>query len=138
MDIEGNVLLLLCATNRPMFGGRVMVWTGIHHDCLVHVESALLAIRYRDEILQHHIIPHVKNNGGMFQHDKARPFAGFKPNRTSLGQYVHHRNPPHQTLPQCLTVLQHEWQNIPQCVGQHLIASMLCHCQAVRDHGDHN
>ncbi|XP_041357479.1 glutaredoxin domain-containing cysteine-rich protein CG12206-like [Gigantopelta aegis] len=53
-----------------------MVWAGIHHGgrtALVHVAGALTDIRYRYEVLQHHVIPHMNVNGGMFQHDNARP-----------------------------------------------------------------
>ena len=42
-------------------GGRVMFRAGIHHSrrkVSVHVAGALTGIRYRDEILQHDIIPH--------------------------------------------------------------------------------
>ena len=57
-------------------GGSVMVWAGIHHGCrtaFVHVAGALTGIRYRDEILHHHVIPHMNVNGGIFQYDSARP-----------------------------------------------------------------
>ena len=51
-----------------------MVWAGIHHGgrtALVHVAGALTGIRYRDEILQHHVISHMNFNGDMFQHETA-------------------------------------------------------------------
>ena len=60
-------------------GRRVNVWAGIHYGCrtaLVHAAGALMGIRYRDKILQHHIILHMRLNGGMFQHDDARPHVG--------------------------------------------------------------
>ena len=41
------------------------------------------------------------------------------------------KNPSHHTLLQHLTAGQHEWQTFPQCVVQHLIGVMCCHCQAV-------
>ena len=39
----------------------------------MHVAGTLMGITYRDEILQHQAIPHMKLNGGMVQHDSARP-----------------------------------------------------------------
>ena len=46
-----------------------MVWAAIHHGgrtVLVHVAGAPTSIRYPDEILQHHIIPHVNVYSGRF------------------------------------------------------------------------
>ena len=57
-------------------GGRVVVWAGTQpcgRTALVHVAGALTGIRYRDDILQHHVIPHMNVNGGTFQHDSACP-----------------------------------------------------------------
>ena len=57
-------------------GGSVMVsWTEIHHDgrtALVRVNGTLNAQIYRDEILQHHVVPLINVTGGIFQHDNAR------------------------------------------------------------------
>ena len=39
----------------------------------MHLAGALTGIGYRDEILQYHVIPHVIVNGGMFEHDNAKP-----------------------------------------------------------------
>ena len=149
-------------------GGSVMVWAGIHHGgrtALVHVAGTLTGIRYRDEILQHHVIPHMNVNGGMFQHDNARPHVARVnqeflqrhnvptlpwPARSpdlnpiehlwdALDQRVRRRHPPPQTLPELLAALQNEWQNIPQRVVDRLIASMRRRCQAViRARGGHN
>ena len=41
----------------------------------VHVAGALTGIRYGNNILQLHIIPHMNISGGMFLHDNARPLA---------------------------------------------------------------
>lgn len=149
-------------------GGSVMVWAGIHHagrTPLVHVAGALTGIRYRDEILQPHVIPHINANGGLFQHDNARPHVArvcqefLQRNQVNtlpwparspdlspiehlwddLDRRVRRRNPPPQTLPQLLVALQQEWQNIPQRVVQRLIASMRRRCQAViAARGGHN
>ena len=35
--------------------------------------AALTSLTYRDDILQHHIIPYLKLIGGIFQFDNARP-----------------------------------------------------------------
>ena len=50
-------------------GGSVIVWAEIHHanrTVLVNVGGALAGNIYRDKILQHHVIPHMNVNGGMF------------------------------------------------------------------------
>ena len=52
--------------------GSVMEWVGIHHDgrtALVRVNGALNAHIYRDEMLQHDVVPLIDVTGGMFQHD---------------------------------------------------------------------
>ena len=52
------------------------MWAGIHHGdrtARVHLAGALAGIGYRDEILQYHVIPHVIVNGGIFEHDNAKP-----------------------------------------------------------------
>ena len=112
--------------------GSVMVWTGIHHGrrtTLVHVVGALTCIIYRDEIMQHHVIPHMNVNDGMFQHDNAishgarishvflrRPNVHFRRIYTQqiiyemywTTEYARRYAPP-QTLPQHLQALEPEW-----------------------------
>ena len=54
----------------------VMVWAEIHHDGrigLVRVNGSLNVQIYRDEILQHHVVPLINVTDGIFQHDNARP-----------------------------------------------------------------
>ena len=49
-------------------GGSVMLWARIHHGgrtTIVHVAGALTGIRYRDDIMQHHVIPHISFNCGI-------------------------------------------------------------------------
>jgi hypothetical protein len=53
-------------------GGSVMMWGAISETGrteLVHVNGTLTAKRYRDEILQHHVVPIMQNNGRLFQHE---------------------------------------------------------------------
>ena len=53
-------------------GGRVVVWTGIHHGgrTAVHETGALTGMRYRDEILQHRVIMDKKLKGGVSHHEE--------------------------------------------------------------------
>ena len=49
-------------------GGSVMVWAGIRHNgrtALVHVDGTPNGIRYRNEILQRHVLPFMNVNGGV-------------------------------------------------------------------------
>ena len=39
----------------------------------VRINGALSAQNYRDEILQHHVLPLINVPGGIVQHDNARP-----------------------------------------------------------------
>ena len=53
-----------------------MVWAGIHHGgrtALLRVNEALNAKIYRDEILQHHVVPIINDIGGIFQYDNNGP-----------------------------------------------------------------
>ena len=145
-----------------------MVWARIHHSdrtALVGVAGALTGIRYRDEILQHQVIPHMNINGGMFHHDNARPhvarvsheflpapqrqditvacpFAGLKSNRIFVGctgSACAAEESTTQTLPRLLTALCYEWQYIPPHIAQRFIASTRRRCQAVlRARGGYN
>ena len=45
---------------------------GCGRSALVGVNGALSAQIYRDEILQHHVVPLISVSGGSFQHDNAR------------------------------------------------------------------
>lgn len=148
-------------------GGSVMVWAGIRHDgrtALVHVAGTLNAIRYRDEILQRHVLPFMNVNGGVFQQDNARPHVArvcrefIRQNNIEvlpwparspdlspiehlwdvLDRRVRERRPPPQNLRELGVALQEEWQNIPQHQIQNLIGSMRRRCEAViQAHGGH-
>ena len=53
-----------------------MVLAGINHGgrtALVRVNRAFNAQIYRNEVLQHHVVPLINVTGGFFQHDNARP-----------------------------------------------------------------
>ena len=57
-------------------GGSVMVWAAIAHGYrspLVVINGNLIAQRYRDDILAHHVIPPFHNNANIstFHHDNA-------------------------------------------------------------------
>ena len=113
-------------------GGSVILWAGIHHDCstaLVHVAVTLTGISYRDEILQHHVIPHLNVNGVsqefLQRHNvQTLPWSACSPDLNptehlwyALHQRMSPRNPPPQ-------ILAYRWQNITQRDMQHLIVSI--------------
>jgi hypothetical protein len=57
-------------------GGSVMMWTAISNDRktdLVHVPGNLTAVRYRDEIIQPHIMHVIDRQRELLQQDNARP-----------------------------------------------------------------
>ena len=58
-------------------GGSVMMWAAISNDSkteLVQVPGNLTAVRYRDEILQPHLMQVIDQQRELFQHDNARPY----------------------------------------------------------------
>lgn len=141
-------------------GGSVMVWAAISHtgrSTLVLINGSLTALRYRDEILQEHVLPIMQNNDLIFQHDNARPHTArltisfLRDNNVSvlpwpskspdlnpiehlwdeLDRRVRARQPAPQSLRQLAVALQEEWVNIPQEVIRNLILSMGRRCQAV-------
>ena len=66
-----------CVQEVDSFGGsNVMMWAAISNDHktdLVHVPGNLTAVRYRDEILQPHLMHVFDRQMGLFQQDNARP-----------------------------------------------------------------
>ena len=66
-----------CVVERDRFGGgSVIVWGGISHGLksqLVVIDRNLTANRYRDEILQPHVIPFLQQHNLSFQQDNALP-----------------------------------------------------------------
>ena len=66
-----------CVIERRQFGGgSVMVWGGISfrgRTALVVVDGSHTGIRYRDEIIQTHVLPFVQQHNATLQQDNARP-----------------------------------------------------------------
>jgi hypothetical protein len=66
-----------CAQEVDIFnGGSVMMWAAISNDRktdIVHVPGNLTAVRYRDEILQPHLMHVIDRQRELFQQDNARP-----------------------------------------------------------------
>ena len=66
-----------CVVKRRLFGGgSIMVWGGITGNArtpLVVINGNLTGARYRDEILQAHVVPFVRQHAVTLQHDNARP-----------------------------------------------------------------
>lgn len=144
-------------------GGSVMVWGAISHTGrtpLVIIRGTLTAARYRDEVLEHHILPIMQaDHTRIFQHDNARPHAARLttefleshdidvlpwPSRSpdlnpiehlwdELDRRLRARERQPQTLTQLAVALQEEWDRIPQQVIRNLIGSMGRRCQAVLD-----
>lgn len=134
-------------------GGSVMMWGAISYNQrtpLVLVSGNLTAQKYRDEILQPHLLPVISTQREVFQHDNARPHTARAtvdfladhnitvlpwPSRSpdlnpiehlwdQLDKRVRMRQPAPQTLLQLQQALQEEWQRIPQVQIQRLIQSM--------------
>ena len=123
-------------------GGSVMMWGAITYNRrtpLVLVPGNLTAQRYRDEILQPHLLPAINTQTEVFQHDNARPHTACAtvdflashnvtvlpwPSKSpdlnpiehlwdQLDKHVRMRQPAPQTLLQLQQALQEEWQRIP-------------------------
>ena len=66
-----------CVVKHRLFGGgSIMVWGGITGNArtpLVVINGNLTGARYRDEILQAHVVPFVRQHAVTLQHDNARP-----------------------------------------------------------------
>ena len=141
-------------------GGSVMMWEAISNDRktdLVHVLRNLTAVRYRDEILQPHLMHVIDRQRELFQQDNARPHTARVamdyleqnniyvlpwPSKSpdlnpiehlwdQLDRRVRQRQPPPQTLDQLRQMLQQEWRTIPRNNVRNLIESMPRRCRAV-------
>lgn len=143
-------------------GGGVMMWGGISMNGrtqLVHVQGNLNAVRYRDEILNRHVVPTIDAGRDIFQHDNARPHTArittdFLANNNitvlpwpskspdlnpiehlwdQLDKRLRRRQLQPQTRLQLVNALRDEWRRIPQRRIRRLIQSMPRRCRAVID-----
>ena len=141
-------------------GGSVMMWAAISNDHktdLVHVPGNLTVVRYRDEILQPHLMHVIDPQKNLFQQDNAKPHAvrvtmGYLEQNNinalpwlskspdlnliehlwdQLDKRVRQRQHPPQTLDQFRQMLQQEWRTIPRNNVRNLIESMPKRCRAV-------
>lgn len=149
-------------------GGSVMVWAAISYDHrtnLVNIHGNLTAERYRDNILQPHLMPVINRQRELFQQDNARPHTArvtrdFLHNNNvnvlpwpskspdlnpiehlwdELDKRVRRRQNQPQTLVQLRNVLQQEWRRIQQRTIKTLIESMSRRCRTViAARGGHN
>ena len=150
-----------CVERRDAFGGgSVMIWAGInsrHKTDLVFINGRLTGVRYRDEILNRHVVPFIRRHGGVFQQDNARPHvarvcidflqrqnidvlpwpalsADMSPIEhlwDMLGRRVRQRRQQPATLNELRNALVFEWQRLLQRLVRRLIGSMRRRCQAL-------
>ena len=128
-----------------------------HKTDIVHVPDNLTAVRYRDEILQPHLMHVIDRQRELLQQDNARshtarvtmdyleqsntnalpwPFKSpvFNPFEHLwywLFKRVCQRQPPPQTLDQLRQMLQQEWRTIPKKQCEKFYESMPRRCRAV-------
>ena len=146
-----------------------MVWAGFHlhgRTSLYHIQGNWTAVRYRDEIIQLHIIPTLQaiGQGAVLQDDNATPHRAHIvrnflqqqgvdcmdwPARSPdlapienlwdlLGRRVRENHPPPANVQELLRLLQQEWLNIPQGTLVNLVQSMRRRCQeCIAAHGGH-
>ena len=124
---------------------------------LVHVPGNLTAVRYRDEIIQPHLVHVIDRQRDLFQQRNARPHTAHvtmdyleqnninvlpwpskSPNLNSIEHLwdeldtpVRQRQPPPHTLDQLRQMLQQEWRVIPRNNVRNLIEAMPMRCRAV-------
>jgi transposase len=137
-----------------------MMWAGISDDRkteLVHVPGNLRDVRYRDEIIQPHLMRVIDRQRELFQQENARPRTArlamdyleqnniivlpwpskspdlnpIKHLWNHLDKGVHQRQPAPQTLDQLCQILEQEWRTIPINNIRELIESMPRRCRAV-------
>ena len=157
----GERYLDACVERRDAFGGgSVMIWAGItatHKTDLVVVDGRFTGARYRDEILNCHVVPFIQRHGGILQHDKARPHvarvctdflqtqninvlpwpavsADMSPIEhlwDMLDRQVRQRRQQPRTLNELHQALTFEWLRLPQRLVRQLVGSMCCRCQSL-------
>jgi transposase len=133
-----------------------MMWAAISNNRktdIVHVPGNLTAVRYRDEILQPHLMHVIDRQRGLFQQDNAMPHTARVtmdyldqkninvlpwPSKSPdlnpiehLDKRVRQRQRPPQILDQLRQMLQQEWRTIPRNNVRNLIESMPRRCRAV-------
>ena len=150
-------------------GGSVMVWGGISETGktdLVHIQGNLNGQRYRDEVVQPHVLPYAQRIGQGFvlQDDNARPHRARVVNDflqqngiqrmewpacspdlnpiellwEQVGRALTARMVPGTTLAQLPAILTDAWTSITQASVARLINSMRRRCIAcINAHGGH-
>ena len=149
-----------CVVERRLFGGgSIMVCGGITGKArtpLVVINGNLTGARYRDEILQAHVVPFVRQHAVMLQHDNARPHVApvvtdfltqqnvnelpwpavspdLSPKEHAWDEMERHlRQLPNQpvTLAELYRALVRIWNSIPQGFFTNLVGSMQPRCNA--------
>lgn len=158
---RGERMAEACITEHDRFGGggSVMVWGGItasHRTDLVIIRGNLNAQRYRDEILQQHVRPFMRNHPEVqdLQQDNARPhtaricmqflqdsninvipWPAKSPDLSPIENLwsilkvrVKERENPPTTVPELEAALEEEWRAIPQHTIRNLFNSMRKRC----------
>jgi transposase len=118
---------------------------------LVPVNGALPDQQYCDEIIQHHVVPIMQNNGRLLQHDNARPQTArvttaylqnnnipvlpWQPKSPDLNPIEHlwdeldrrvqERQPPQQSLHQLVVALHAEWARAYKILK---MVTLACEC----------
>ena len=151
-----------CIIQRQHFGGgSVMVWGGISfrgRTQFVVVQGNLTGVRYRDEIIQLHVLPFVQGEGRrmMFQHVahvvtdilaqqnvNVLPWTAVSPDLSPIEHVrdemeIHlcrQRNQP-LMLDQLAKAVVNIWNSIPQAFLTNLITYMHCRCQVCLNAND--
>ena len=146
-----------------------MMWGGIsgsHRTDLVVIGGNLTGARYRDEILQQHVLPFMQQHPEVttFQHDNARPHTArictefLQQNDINVMDWpakspdlspienlwsrlkdrVDKMENPPTTIPELTRIIQREWRAIPQAEIRRLFNSMRRRCtMCIRAQGSH-
>ena len=136
-------------------GGGIMVWGGISHNGktdLVEINGNLTGLRYRDEILQPHVLPYAGavGNGFILVDDNARPHRHHQVNEfveengvermdwpakspdlnpieqvwAYMKERINRRLTEHHGIAQLRHMVQQEWANLPPQFVNRLVRSM--------------
>lgn len=151
-----------CVVERDRFGGgSVMVWGGISYGRktpLVVINGNMDAVKYRDSVLEPHVVPFVRRHNLTFQQDNARPHVArlcrdflarnevvplewppYSPDMSpiehlwdDLDRRVRKRPNPPSNVAQLTAALIEEWGNIPVAIINKLMNSMHRRIRAAR------